>query len=357
MILLAAVVAAVALAPPVWAQGGQGTSKWEIEGFGGGLFLTGSTAEGTATLPPPGPAIATSSPVFPSRRVPSWFFGDGALLLNQVNQQFSVTDRIVPLDGALGGAALNTGNGFAAGVRVRRVLTGNLWLEGAVEFYPGAVGRSDELLAAVDATRDSFAPAFEGLLSTGPFQNIAVAATSSSGGSSLEMAATAAVQYRFGDAGSLAPYITLGGGLVTGLGDGPAVTLEGRYAFDIVGEVPIDETDRITIRQETSTTIVGLVGGGLRRQMTERWGFSIDGRLLLGPGATSVVIDAAPSIATGTPADFVESFTTPSIQFSNDPSTGRESSLGPPGLDGFESFDSDRLNARIVISAGIFWIF
>lgn len=355
-LLLTALATVFLAALPARAQSGQG-AKWEIEGHGGGLFLTGSTGDEPPVLPPPGAAIATSSPVFPSRRVPSWFFGDGATLLNQVNQQFGVAGRIESLDAALGGSSVNVGNGFAAGLRARRILTGRLWLEFGIDFFPGAVGQSDELLAAAATAGDSFVPAFEGLLATGPFSGVTVEASSSSGGSSLEMAATAAVQYRFGDGGSLTPYITLGGGLVSGLGGGPSVMLEGHYRFDILGEVPIDETDRLTIRHETATTAVGVLGAGLRRDVTDRWGFNVDGRVLLGQGATRVVVDAEPSVATGAPADFVESFTTPSIQFSNDPATGRESSLGAPGLDGFETFSSDRLRARVIITAGIYWRF
>ena len=47
-----------------------------------------TASEGSVTLPPAGAPIVTSSPIFPSRQVPSWFFGDGATLLNDVNADF-----------------------------------------------------------------------------------------------------------------------------------------------------------------------------------------------------------------------------------------------------------------------------
>ena len=88
--------------------------------------------------------------------------------------------------------------------------------------------------------------------------------------------------------------------------------------------------------------------------MTDRWGVRIDGRVLIGPHTARILIDADPEVASGAPADFVESFTTPSIQFSNNSSTGRESSLGGPPLEGFEAFVVDGLRARILITAGVF---
>ena len=52
----------------------------------------------------------------------------------------------------------------------------------------------------------------------------------------------------------------------------------------------------------------------------------------------------------GSPAGFIESFTYPSIQFSNNPSTGRVSSLGAPGLSGFSALTGGvQLHGLVVI--------
>src|SRR5687767_14797788 len=88
---------------------------WEIEGVGG-LSIPRLPSGGEAALPPPGATITTTSVLFPSRSVPSWFFGDGAALLNGVNARFGATP-IVPLDAALGAVGLNTSTGPAFGVR------------------------------------------------------------------------------------------------------------------------------------------------------------------------------------------------------------------------------------------------
>jgi len=356
ILVVAAVAACLAVAPSAWAQSSANQSRWEVEGYGGAALLFGSS-DGSVTLPAPGPPIATSSPIFPSRRVPSWFFGDGALLLNQVNQQFGVTSLIQPFDDALAGLADSGANGFVAGARLRRVLSTSLSLEFSFDLFPASAELSSDFLAAVDATRDSFVPAFQGLLATGPFTGVGVTATSTSGGSSLEIATTGALVYHFGSSEGFRPYLTFGGGIITGTGGGASVTLEGNYRFDILGEVPIDETDRVTVRYESRTVPAGLVGAGLRRDMSDRWGIRIDGRVLIGPNTTRILLDTDPLVATGSPADYVESFTAPSIQFSNNPSTGRESSLGGPSLQDFEVFVADGLQARVLITAGVFFRF
>ena len=353
-VLLAAVGVWMAAAPAAWAQSPANELRWEIEGYGGFMAVPTGSAGGTAVLPQPGPPIATSSPIFPSRRVPSWFFGDGALLLNQVNGQFDVEALIQPLDAALGGAGLATGNGFAGGVRVRRAVTARFSVEFSLDLLPASAEFSDDFQSAVEATRASFAPAFEGLFASGPFTDVNVESSSVSGGSSLEVAATGALVWQLGSAGGFDPYLTFGGGVITGAGDPAAVTLEGRYRTRIIGEVPIDETDRVTIRLESRTVFTGVVGAGLRRDMSDRWGIRVDGRVLIGPNSTRILIDTEPSAAQGTPADFIESFTAPAIQFSNNPSTGRESSLGGPPLQGFEAFVDDGLQARVLITAGVF---
>src|SRR4249919_2189956 len=70
---------------------------WEIEGYGG-IVAARTASDGNRTLPPAGAPLVTSSPIFPTREVPSWFFGDGATLMNGVNADFGIAGRITPLD-------------------------------------------------------------------------------------------------------------------------------------------------------------------------------------------------------------------------------------------------------------------
>ena len=59
--------------------------KWEVELPGGGM-LAAAPVDGTGALPGPGPAITTPftipAGVSMGRLVSSWYFGDGASLLN-----------------------------------------------------------------------------------------------------------------------------------------------------------------------------------------------------------------------------------------------------------------------------------
>jgi hypothetical protein len=346
-------------AAPAAAQSSASARRWQVEVVGG-LSLFDLPAEGTATLPPAGAPLTTSGPTNPSRRVSTWFLGDGALLLNGVNAEFGVASRIAPLDTALATLGLSGTNAPAFGLRIRRLVNDRLTLEFSADMMPGSRELSPELLDAVEAARASFVTAFTGLFASGPsgppplFANTAVSASAAvSSGSSRDLATTLAAQWRF-KAGALEPYVSLGGGLVHNAGDLPAVTLTGNYRFNILGSVPINETDVLRLRYGQGTALVGLVGAGVRRALNDRFGFSLDARLLLGQQTLTLRLDSTPTVAEGAPEGFVESFSTPAIQFSNSRNTGRESSLSGEALNGFKAFSTNGLQTRYIVSAGLF---
>jgi hypothetical protein len=325
--------------------------RWEIEGYGG-VVAVRTAGEGSVTLPAAGAPIVTSSPVFPSREVPSWFFGDGATLLNGVNADFGIAGRIMPLDATF--APLDSTRVAAVGLRVRRRLSGRLSLEIGVDAFTRPEDRSTGLDAAIQSARDSFKAAFTGLLATGPFAAVVVDATGS-GATEIrrrETAATLAVSTPLGRWGSFVPYGTFGGGVVTGSGSLPSAAVEGRYRFSILNEVPIDEADRVSVRYTRQAAFVAVLGAGLQRDFSGRWGIRADARMLIGPDTTRVLIDAAPSMARTGPSGFIESFTNPAVQFSNDPSTGRRSSLSAPALQGVEVFKGS-VQTRTLVTVGI----
>ncbi len=329
--------------------------RWEIEAYGGVSFGRLSSS-GTVVLPPPGAPIATSSPIYPSWRVPTWFLGDGAAFLNQVAEQFGLAGRIVPLDDVLGPSGLSDSGTFVFGARVRYPLRGRYSDEGGVEVLSTGVGLSDDLLDAVTATRASFETTFTELLATGPFTAPQVTSTSSrSDGSSREIIVTGALVADFAPWGGFVPYALAGGGVLTQVGDPPSVGIEGRYRALIDGAAPIDEADQLTLRYGQKTAAVIVLGGGLRRDFSPRWGLRFDARVLLGPSTTRVAIDADPQVATGTPARYIESFTYPNLQFSNNASTGRDSTLSGL-LDGFDAFDGG-WQTRFRVTAGVVWKF
>jgi hypothetical protein len=356
--LAALLLSTVTVAAPAFAQSapaGQTQSRpgWTVE-FYGGLVAGRLSTGGTAALPDPGPPIGTSSPIFPSWQVPSWFFGDGAAFLNNVNEEFDVTERISPLDAALGRSGVAATGALHAGVRFRRPFSDRYALEISADLMPVSARIAGDLESAVEAGRASFASAFAGLFATGPFTGVDIDTSAAiSGGSSRDVVLTAAVEQSFAPAGRFTPYVVLGGGLLAQMGTPPSVTVTGRYQFLIDDEVPIQETDQIVLRATQKATLSMVVGGGVRRELAGRWGLSIDARALIGRDPSRLLIDAAPSMTAGMPAGFVESFTYPNLQFSNNASTGRTSTLGGPGLQGFEAF-AGGWQTRVRVTVGIF---
>jgi hypothetical protein len=327
--------------------------RWELD-LHGGLSHAVIPTGGRSALPQPGPPIPTSSPTFSTRAVPSWFFGDGAAILNDVNALFGLPERVMPLDAALESLGLEYRTRATAGARVRRDVTSRYAVELSVDLLAGSADLDDALLAAVPATRDSFAAAWAALLDGGPFTDRIIETDSATHtGSNRELAITAAAQRRFTTAAGFVPYVTFGGGILTGTGDLPSLTLTANYRFTILDEVPIDETDSVTIRYTTGTAFVGVLGGGVRRSMGAGWGLQADGRVLIGPQRTRLLLDAQPEVVVGTPADSIETVTNPSIQFSNDPSIGRTSTLSG-SLDGFEAFKGSGVQTRVLITFGVF---
>jgi hypothetical protein len=129
-------------------------------------------------------------------------------------------------------------------------------------------------------------------------------------------------------------------------------SMQARYTASILGEVPIDETDTVRVDFTRPKSVVAVLGGGLRHDFSRAWTLRFDARVLVGPDTTRIHLDAAPSVARGAPAGFIESFTNPAIQFSNDPATGRVSSLSGPALQGVEVFNGGVI-ARTMIGVAI----
>ena len=337
-------VALLGVGPLAYAQG----PRWEIEGYGGAV-LGRLTTEGSQTLPPAGAPLVTSTPLNPTREVPSWFFGDGANLLNAVAEQYDASS-ISPLDPLF--ASADGDPTFAGGVRVRRRLSARL----SAEFGVDLLGKTDVAPTGLDdlvgQTRASYATAFRELLATGPFTNVVVGTDGGiTDNRTQEFAATAALSGDLTGGGSLVPYVTVGAGVTAGSGS-VTVSLNGQYRFSILGEVPVRELDSVTVRFERRTAFVAVFGGGVRRDLSEKWGLRIDARVYLGPDSTRVTVTTESENVRGTPAGSIESAGSPAIQFSNDPSTGRRSSLSAPPLQDFRVF-SGGVQIRPLLTFGI----
>lgn len=345
-LVAAATLVALAVAQPAQAQ----DRRWEVE-LVGGAVVSAPASTGSVSLPAPGAALVTSNPIYPAREIPSWLFGDGANLLNDVNAQFGITARVTPLDSLL--KTPNSGATAIVGVRVRRYMNPRISLEIGLETTPSSGRVADDLAAAVEATRSSFAPALAGLLGSGPFSGVSIDATAASdAGGYRETSATAAVNAHWRGTRALRPYATAGGGVLFGSGSLPSAQLSAAYRFSILGEVPIAETDTVHLRYERPASFVIVLGGGVAYAVSDAWGINVDARALFGPDRTRVVLDAVPVTTRGTPAGFIESFTNPAVQFSNDPATGRRSTLSAPALDGLEVY-SGGTRGRFALSVGL----
>jgi hypothetical protein len=347
-------LAVAAFATPARAQSSPVAATrtvWEVEGYGG--FSDRSVATGAAALPAAGAPITTSNPTFPSRQTPSWFFGDGSALLNGALGDLGLPNRITPLDSALGSLGFNA-RGPAGGLRVRRSITPRLSAELSVDVLGESLGLTNAMSGAVESSRASFVTTFQGLFASGPFSGAAVTATAATAnGSGREVATTGSIRLHCAPRFGLVPYFTFGAGVLARTGTLPSATLTGNYQALAVGSVPINETDRVVVRFSQGAGVVAVLGAGLRRAVSARWGIEADGRVLVGPDPAHALLDASPSVASGTPAGFIESFTYPSIQFSNSPSTGRSSSLGGPALQGFSAL-SGGVQAHVLVTLGVY---
>jgi hypothetical protein len=314
-------------------------------------MAVGSLSSGTATAPPPGANVLTSSPTFPTRQVSSWLFGDGASLLNGASAAFGVTSHVTPLDAAF--AALGAGTGGGGGVRLTRRVTSRFDLEFSLDMMAGSASAATALESAGTAASDSFKSTLAGLLASGPFDNVTIDSSSTSGGGAgRDLVATGAVRWRLGAIAGWRTYATFGGGIVTRTGSLASVAVQSHYRFSVLSQVPIDETDAVTLHYRGSAAPVAVAGAGLSRSIADGWLLNVDGRVLIGGSDAKLLLDASPSNVAGTPAGFIESFTTPAVQFSNNPSTGRQSTLSGPAISGFSAF-SGGTAIRVLVTFGI----
>src|SRR6188768_2858516 len=105
--------------------------QWEIS-FNGGFATGTSTPAGVSTTPSAGETFTMADGLTPTRAVSSWYFGDGASLLNQVLQLRGITTRLDALQTPDWPGARRA-SGVQAGVRIARHVKGGVWLEGGID--------------------------------------------------------------------------------------------------------------------------------------------------------------------------------------------------------------------------------
>jgi len=355
LLLLVAYSPAQAQPGPVQQTTASGDPAWQVEFHAGGLIGPSPTT-GTPILQFPAGTPITMGSLAISRAVPSWFYGDGARLLNDVNTLFNVDARIEALDVTLQQAIAEREGGRSLGARISRDITPRYAVELSVEYSDTPLRLTPEAEQAVAAAKDSFVAAFQDLLATGyTFNRVVTSTAELEPGEGFQIATTGTLVVRLGDFERLHPYVTGGGGMLFNRGTAPSATLTGRYAFDFAGLFPHDETDTVTIRTVMKDRVaVAVLGAGLTYEVSSRHGVRIDVRLHLSENPANTVIDAHPSVAQLDPAFSIATGLSPAIQFSNNPATGRRSSLSGDAVSGLVTFDGSGVHRQVLLSVGYF---
>jgi hypothetical protein len=344
---------------PVAGQPAVESGKWEVEihaGASTGGGISGGTGIGQF---PVGVPLPTGAGTATSRRVSSWYFGDGALLLNQTNTALGGVGRMTPLDSVLTTAIGRLDGGTMFGFRVGRSLTPRISADFSFDYAQGGLRMTDQAVAAIERTRLSFVDAWNGLLATGAIPNPIVTSESEvEEGGGHQLLAVGAVNIHLFRAGRFVPYVTAGGGGLFNRGTAPSAALTGNYRFSFAGIFPINETDRMTLGAATSDrAFVGVVGGGFKYGMSARDGLRVDVRVHLSGSGIETLAGATPSVVFQSPAFVISTGTIPSIQFSNSQVFNRPSSLSGPVIDDLNTFKGSGVQSRVSVTAGYFFRF
>jgi hypothetical protein len=382
-ILFLGVATVIAVASPATAQ-----SKWEIEVHGGGISHT-NPSTGISAVPGPGETFTTAG-IYPppappvlvvstSRRVSSWYFGDGALLFNQaasavaanpVAMTAAFPGRIVTLDPVLGRSLGEARRGGTLGLRLTRVMTPRLSVELNMDYGLTRLQITQANSNAIEATRASFISAFNGLITSNP-SRVLNSLTSTAGvknGTGGELFTTGTLVVNLRTTGTIIPYATAGAGLIATTGTMPAVTLAGSYRFLNPSGGPIEEADTLTLREGRDRRVIaGVLGGGVKYHVSPGWGIRVDARVSFSRNTATTVLDANPNVTLGLlPAGRGTLNADPTIQFSNnwsDPittlgvtSVARSTLSGPP-VTNYPTWSGSGTSSHMNIAAGIFWRF
>ena len=328
---------------------------WEVEFHAGGRVITSNPTSGTPLAEfPVGEPLPTGGGTSLTRAVSSWYYGDGARLLNDVNARFGVPGRITPLDNAVSRAIAERKEGAVLGARVARYLTRRIAVELNIDYAPGKLEFVDGVDAAIEATRASFLAAWRDLLGTGfTFSNTVTSTTASVAGDGHDITTTGALRFHFAESHGWRPYVTGGAGVIVYDGKAPSATLTGDYGFLFGNAFPINEQDVATVSVRTKdSAALGMLGGGVEYNFSKRQGLRTDVRLEFHSSRVDTVLSARPSVTLQPPSFVVATGLSPAIQFANSTVFGRPSSLTGPDVNDLETFNGSGTRTRLRVSIG-----
>jgi opacity protein-like surface antigen len=358
--ILAVPLAVVATATQ--ASAGQG---WEIDVHGGALMSTNPTS-GTSALPPAGPDLPLNGPASNSitRRVPSWYLGDGAAILNQILGARSPV-KIEPLDPILQSRVVERQSGSSVGVRVDRLLTPRFGVEFALDSTQGQLTLRSTTKNLITASQASFLATWNTLLNAPSGGSQVVTSDAALDDERGRQVVTAgALLINLLSSASLSPYVAVGAGYIAGRNGAPSVTLVGNYDFMFpsiqIAPIPrlhLNDTDTVKIQAVAKNSITWVFGGGVKYAVGKRWGVRADLRDYVNRDVIRINLTTAPNTAfVGSPGTvtFALSQTSPLLIFSSSPLA--LSTLSTAIAD-FQTFVGTGVVNQINASAGVFWRF
>jgi hypothetical protein len=345
-----------------------GAQDWEIEVHGGAI-ASGNPTKGTKDLPAGGVAVIVPPPpipVTPTRVVPSWFFGDGALLLNEIGGgRFGA--GIAPLDTVLESRLVERRSGTSAGARVTRSLSPRFSAEFAIDEAFGALALTTESASAVKAAQASFVTTWNLLLNgpAGGAQTVDSDATIVDK-RGRQIMTTGAVVIKLARTANVTPYVAVGAGLIATRNGTPSVKLVGKYHFTFPPGTPpipvqrlvVDQTDTVTAHTVADKTVTWVIGGGVKYAVAERWGVRIDVRDHVNKDPMRTIVDAVPATAPSGSQGTLVLFFSPSsqmLQFST--SAFSPSTLGGNPVVAFKTFAGTGIVNQVNLAAGLYWRF
>ena len=357
----------------VGAAGAQTVNRpWEVEVHAGGIW-SNSPSRGDAALPPPSnifsfPAPAPLPPFDSARIVSSWYFGDGAHQLNQaVGAGYRVS--MVPLDDVLQSPFVNLASGASVGVRIGRRLTRRLGAEFLATLGLARASLSAKSVTGIELSSVTYGNLWRSVLRTYSAATIDSDATVDESGG-RPFTGTGTLLVTIFPRGRVDPYLAVGGGILTWIGDGSSAHIEGVYGFTIppptiplpipipILPVVVSDHDSVAIRSILETRGVFVVGAGVRYQVGRRTGLRLDLRDHMFSDTRRTEIDVTPAIQPGNLGLIIAG--PPALTFSQMQgtivSTARATLSGPP-LTAFETFKGTGMAHHLNFGAGLYWRF
>jgi hypothetical protein len=328
--------------------------NWEVE-VHGGYVLSSKPSSGTGALPGTNSASAST--------VPSWYFGDGALVLNQALTSIRLSPSIVALDSVLKSPFVERRPGGSVGIRIGRVLTPRFTAEFTLDEGFGALAVTPTSQKAIEATRASFVTAWSPVLSSPSRGSATVTSLATIGDrEGRQRFATGALLINLTSGGRLKPYAAFGAGVIAGADGAPAAQLVGSYQFGLAlppgSPVPgpmFHETDTVTVRSSVDNAFTGVLGGGFKYALSEHWGVRADVRDYISRNRVDTVLTATPTSEMSPGSGVLIIFSTPPLRFSASPTT--PSTLGGTPVAAFTTFYGTGIRNQVKGAAGLFWRF